>query len=70
MFALTGPLSQTRQEVFHVRLVDEQGRTITLKGLSGGVRPDPRFFNYPDGTAGVLIESTGQFYRLTEVTAG
>ena len=70
VFAITGPLSQTRQEVFHVRLVDEQGRTITLKGLSGGVRPDPRFFNYPDGTAGVLIESTGQFYRLTEVTAG
>ena len=69
VFAITGPLSSTRQNVFQVQLVDDQMRPVTLKGLSGGARPDPRFFNYPDGTAGVLIERTGQFYRVTEVSA-
>mmetsp|Transcript_11071 Transcript_11071/g.18472 ORF Transcript_11071/g.18472 Transcript_11071/m.18472 type:complete len:121 (-) Transcript_11071:127-489(-) len=30
-------------------------------------RGDPRFFRYPDGTAGVLIERTGVFYKLEEI---
>lgn len=30
-------------------------------------RGDPRLFHYPDGTAGVFIERTGVFYRLTEI---
>jgi hypothetical protein len=67
VFAITGPLSSTRQDVFQVQLVDDQQRPITVKGLAAGARPDPRFFNYPDGSAGLLIERTGQFYRLTEV---
>jgi len=40
---------------------------VTLSGLAGG-RPDPRFFLFPDGSAGVLIERTGAFYRLTQIS--
>jgi hypothetical protein len=39
-----------------------------VSGLTAGQRPDPRFFNFPDGSAGVLLERTGDFYRVTEVT--
>jgi len=53
--------------VLAVTLIDSQGQTITLTALSKGPRGDPRFFNFPDGTAGVLVEATGQFFRLTEV---
>jgi pimeloyl-ACP methyl ester carboxylesterase len=35
--------------------------------LAGGARPEPRLFNCPDGSAGVLLERTGEFFRLTEV---
>jgi len=31
-------------------------------------RGDPRLFHYPDGQAGVFIERTGVFYKLTERT--
>ena len=69
VFAITGPLLSRRQDVFRVQLVDDQMRPITLKGLASGERPDPRFFTYPDGSAGVLLERTGRFYRLTEIAA-
>mmetsp|Transcript_2751 Transcript_2751/g.4151 ORF Transcript_2751/g.4151 Transcript_2751/m.4151 type:complete len:512 (+) Transcript_2751:73-1608(+) len=36
-------------------------------GEVGYYRGDPRLFHYPDGTAGVFIERTGVFYRLTEI---
>jgi hypothetical protein len=55
------------QSVYRVALVDNAGRAVTLKALADGTRPDPRFFNFPDGRAGVLLETTGEFYRLTEV---
>ena len=44
------------------------GQPVTLKALANAPRPDPRFFVFPDGTAGVLLEATGQFFRLTEVS--
>ena len=25
------------------------------------------FFNFPDGSAGVLLERTGEFYRISDV---
>src|SRR6185436_12788991 len=55
--------------VFRVELLDATSKPVTLKALSGGERPDPRFFNFPDGTAGVLLEHTGAFYKLTEIGA-
>jgi hypothetical protein len=36
-------------------------------GEVGYYRGDPRLFHYPDGTAGVFIERTGAFYKLTEI---
>mmetsp|Transcript_10739 Transcript_10739/g.21354 ORF Transcript_10739/g.21354 Transcript_10739/m.21354 type:complete len:491 (-) Transcript_10739:173-1645(-) len=36
-------------------------------GEVGYFRGDPRLFHYPDGTAGVFIERTGVFYKLTEI---
>jgi hypothetical protein len=68
VLAVTGSLAGTNQPVYRVSLVDERGEPVTLRGLAGGKRPDPRFFTFPDGTAGVLLEATGQFYRLVEVT--
>lgn len=67
VYAVTGAPSTLHQPVRAVTLVDGQGQTITLKALSNGPRGDPRFFNFPDGTAGLLVEATGQFFRLTEV---
>jgi len=67
VYAVTGAPSAFHQPVFAVTLVNGQGQTITLKALSNGPRGDPRFFNFPDGTAGLLVEATGQFFRLTEV---
>jgi hypothetical protein len=66
-FATTGPPTVFHQPVMSVKLVDSAMQAITFKGLAGGPRPDPRFFNFPDGTAGVLLERTGHFYRLTEI---
>ena len=68
LYALvSAPALTTPQSVFHVSLVDSARRAVTLKELAGGGRPDPRFFNFPDGSAGVLLETTGEFYRLTEI---
>jgi hypothetical protein len=68
VYALTGLLQLTEQDVFRVNLVDSNLQPVTLNGLTGGQRSDPRFFNFPDGTAGVLLGGTGDFYRLTELT--
>jgi hypothetical protein len=66
LYAITGPPAASGQDVLRVNLVDSQTRPITLGSLAGNLRPDPRFFNFPDGSAGLLIERTGDFYRLTE----
>jgi hypothetical protein len=36
-------------------------------GEVGYYRGDPRLFHFPDGHAGVFIERTGAFYKLTEM---
>lgn len=36
-------------------------------GEVGYYRGDPRLFHFPDGCAGVLMERTGVFYKLTEM---
>lgn len=66
VYATTDPLTDTDVDVFKVNLIDENDSPIdSLQDLVGG-RADPRFFQFPDGTAGVLLEATGDFYRLTE----
>jgi hypothetical protein len=67
MFAVTGGPAAAHAPVFTVQVLDAQRQPTTLKDLAGGQRPDPRFFTFPDGTAGVLLERTGTFYRITEV---
>jgi hypothetical protein len=67
---VTSPLIVKRQPVYRVGLVTADGKPVTLKELAGGERPDPRFFNFPDGTAGMLLERTGAFYKLTEQKPG
>jgi len=67
VYGVTGSLQLTGQDVFRVNLVDDNLQPVTLLELTGGKRPDPRFFNFPDGTAGVLLERSGDFYRLTEL---
>ena len=70
VYAVTGPLTVKRQPALRVGLVTPEGKATTLRDLTGGERPDPRFFNFPDGSAGVLLERTGAFYRLSEQTPG
>jgi hypothetical protein len=67
VYALTAAPTTIGQSVSRIALVDSASRPVTLKTLAGGGRPDPRFFNFTDGTAGVLLEATGDFFRLTEV---
>jgi len=70
VFAITGSRTARGQDVFRVGLRDSTAKAVTLKQLARDARPDPRFFNFPDGSAGVLLEQTGEFFRLTEVREG
>lgn len=68
MYATIDPPSTTAAPVYRVNLVDENGSPIAdLTALNDGERVDPRFFRFPDGTAGVLLEATGTYYRLTQL---
>lgn len=67
VYGITAPLTEQAQPVHRVALIDKAGEAVSLLALAGGKRPDPRFFHFPDGSAGVLLEPTGEFYRLTEV---
>ncbi|MDJ0552899.1 MAG: hypothetical protein QNJ68_00330 [Microcoleaceae cyanobacterium MO_207.B10] len=67
VFATTAPLTDKNVPVFRVNLFDSMLNETSLLELAGG-RADPRFFTFSDGTAGVLLEATGDFYRLTELT--
>jgi len=63
---------------YKIRLYDTEGNylenginalvsDVLGEEAEGYFRGDPRLFHYPDGTAGVFIERTGTFYRLTEI---
>lgn len=68
VYATQGSVNDVNAPVFKVNLVDENGTPLdSLQDLAGG-RADPRFFLFPNGEAGVLLEATGAFYRLTEVS--
>ena len=68
MYATIDPPSTTVAPVYRVNLVDENGAPLAdLRALNDGERVDPRFFRFPDGSAGVLLEATGTYYRLREV---
>ncbi len=67
VFATTTSLTDNNVPVYQVNLFDSMLNPTSLSDLAGG-RADPRFFNFSDGTAGVLLERTGDFYRLTELS--
>ena len=70
VYATTDKIDRENADLFLVNLVDANGDAIgpanSLNDLAGG-RSDPRFFLFPNGRAGVLLEATGDFYSLTEV---
>lgn len=68
VYATTASPQETAAPVFRVNLVDDDGNPLDgLTQLNDGERVDPRFFRYPDGRAGVLLEATGAYYELTEL---
>ena len=69
LYGTTAKIDGRDEELFELNVVDEDLAPLPngLFDLAGGGRVDPRFFIFPDGTAGVLLEATGNFYRLTEV---
>ena len=70
LYATTDPITGTAAPVYRVNLTATDGTVIdSFQDLAGG-RADPRFFRFPDGTAGVLLEATGDFFRLTELIGG
>ncbi len=70
LYGTTDPLDAVAADVFVLNLVDESGTATTINDLAGDgvnpVRADPRFFTFADGTAGVFLETTGDYFRLTE----
>jgi Glucose / Sorbosone dehydrogenase len=66
VFGTTRPLGERNQPVYRVAVKDATGAATTFLQVSGGKRADARFFNFPDGSAGVLFERTGRFYRVSE----
>ena len=69
LFATLDSASGTFNDVYNVGLVDTAGQPTDLQSLLGISRIDPRFFNFADGSAGVLSERTGDVFRLTEIAA-
>lgn len=75
-YANGGPKNVGPVTGFKIKLYDSEGNYLEngtndlVKeelGEVGYYRGDPRLFHYPDGTAGVFIERTGAFYKLTEI---
>lgn len=67
MFAVAASRQSRAQPMTTVELRNTGG-TVTLRQLAGKERPDSRMFYFPDGAPGVLVEKTGEFFRLiTEV---
>ena len=54
--------------VYALTLVDGSGTEYaSFHELTGLPRVDARMFRFPDGAAGVILEATGDYYRLTEL---
>lgn len=66
VYATTELSTDILQSVYEVNLIDSSNQATSLNTLAGG-RADPRFFKFEDGSAGVLLERTGDFYSLTEI---
>lgn len=68
LYGTKGDFDDIATTVYKLTVVDGNGVEYeSLEELVGLTRVDPRFFRFPDGTAGVLFEANGDFYRLTEM---
>lgn len=68
LYGTKGDFDDIATTVFKLTVVGENGvEHGSLEELAGLSRVDPRFFRFPDGTAGVLFEANGDYYRLTEL---
>ncbi len=69
VYATTDKITGTDVPLSRVNLVDTDGNPVgptnSFNDLAGG-RSDPRFFLFPNGRAGVLLEASGEFYTLNE----
>lgn len=67
----TGPSKGYKIKLFDTNMTELVNgfNDLVLEELGpvGYYRGDPRPFHFPDGTAGVFIERTGAFYKLTEI---
>ena len=54
--------------MYALTIVEEDGNEYaSFEDLAGVGRTDPRFFRFADGSAGVLLEFDGSYWRLTEL---
>ena len=67
LYATMEGIGDTLNTVYSVGVADGFGGVTTLADYLGITRADLRFFNFTDGSAGVLLERTGMAYRITEV---
>lgn len=68
LFATIDSTSDSLNDVFSVTLLDMLGNETSLLDVGNIGRVDLRFFNFADGGAGLLLELTGQVFRISEVT--
>ncbi|WP_375174324.1 PQQ-dependent sugar dehydrogenase [Pseudooceanicola sp.] len=67
LFATMATTDDTLNTVYKVGVSGGASGVTSLQEFLGITRADLRFFNFVDGSAGVLLEQTGNAYRITEV---
>ncbi|EPX86041.1 hypothetical protein [Salipiger mucosus] len=67
LYATLAGAEGTLNDVYSVALVDGTGAETTLQALLGRSRIDLRFFNFADGSAGLMSERSGDIFRLSEI---
>lgn len=74
LYGTTGDIDDIASTIYALTIVDGSGAQYPnleeMVGLDSSIpttRVDPRLFSFPDGSAGVLLEATGEYFRITEV---
>lgn len=69
-YAITDSLSSSNVIVKRVNLIDGDGNSVgTFQALADVPRGAARFFQFPNGVAGVQLEATGDIYELWQVAS-